>query len=409
MPFEIETERRATSTRTARAMAFYLPQYHSIPENDRWWGKGFTEWTNVSKARPMFRGHRQPTIPADLGFYDLRVPETRAAQADLARQHGIEGFCYWHYWFAGKRLLERPFQEVLKSGEPDFPFCLAWANESWTGVWNGEPDKILIKQTYPGQEDYVRHFEALLDAFCDERYIQVDGKPMFVVYMPDSLPEPERFTDTWNELAIKAGMKGFYFIGLVDCPWSRTPGFDGYTYHLPGTFLKTLPKRKLNQLIKTLRGRSIAKYLPAYSGSPPQVDYSSLMQNALSSIEFGLEHYPSVLPNWDSTPRHGLKGLVLTDSTPESFRVHLRQAIDIVQRREPDHRLIFVKSWNEWAEGNYLEPDSRFGSAFLEVIREELSSVRDTEKSIPFDQVGQAVTVDLAVEQKDLPADGLAY
>jgi hypothetical protein len=395
--------------RKVRTIAFYLPQFHPIPENDEWWSRGFTEWTNVARARPLFKGHSQPRVPTDLGFYDLRVPEARAAQADIARQHGVEGFCYWHYWFAGKRLLERPFQEVLESGEPNFPFCLAWANESWTGVWNGQPDKILIKQTYPGQEDYVRHFEALLDAFCDERYIQVDGRPMFVVYMPDSLPEPERFTDLWNELAIKAGLKGMYFVGIVDRPWSQTPGFDGYTYHLPGTFLKMLPKRKRNRLIKNLRGRSIGSYLPGHTGSPALVDYSVLMRNALGSIEFGPEHYPSVLPNWDSTPRHGVKGLVLTESTPESFRAHLRQAIDIVQTREPDHRLIFVKSWNEWAEGNYLEPDSRFGTAYLEVIREELSSVRDPATSMPFDQAGQAVTVDLAVEQKDLPADGLAY
>lgn len=382
---------------STRLIAFYLPQFHPIPENDQWWSKGFTEWTNVARARPLFKGHHQPNIPSDLGFYDLRVPEARTAQAMLARQHGIEGFCYWHYWFDGKRLLERPFQEVLESGEPDFPFCLAWANESWTGVWNGQPNRILLEQTYPGEDDYVRHFYSQLEAFCDRRYIQVDGKPLFVVYMPDKLPEPERFTDLWNELAVKAGLNGIYFIGLVDRPWSQTAGFNGYTYHLPGSFLKTLPKRKLNRLITKFRGRSLDVYLPGRSESPAQVDYSQLVRNALSSIEFGPAHYPSVLPNWDSTPRHDMKGLVLTESTPELFRAHLREAIDIVQSREPDHRLIFVKSWNEWAEGNYLEPDLRFGSAYLEVIREELSIVWDTEPTVRFDEVRQPVTVDLAV------------
>src|SRR5208283_1156501 len=167
----------------ARLIALYLPQYHPIPENDEWWGKGFTEWTNVVKAKPSFRGHRQPHIPADLGFYDLRVPETRIAQAELALEYGIGGFCYWHYWFGeGKKLLEKPFEEVLKSGEPDFPFCLAWANESWTGVWHGSPDKVLREQTYPGSNDDEAHFYYLLTAFRDSRYLKVDDRPIFYVY-----------------------------------------------------------------------------------------------------------------------------------------------------------------------------------------------------------------------------------
>lgn len=380
-----------------RLIAFYLPQFHPIPENDEWWAKGFTEWTNVARARPLFKGHLQPRVPAELGFYDLRVPETRAAQADLARQHGIEGFCYWHYWFAGKRLLERPFLEVLGSGEPDFPFCLAWANESWTGVWNGQPNKILLEQTYPGEDDYVRHFHALVEAFRDPRYIQVDGKPLFIIYTPESLPDPERFRESWNELAIKAGLKGMYFIGIVDRPWSQTLGLDGYTYHLPGTFVKALPKRQVQRMVRKLQGRSLNKYLPGYSKRPLLVSYSSLISDALSSIQFGPRHYPSVLPNWDSTPRHGAKGLVLLDSTPELFRVHLREAIDIVRPRERDHRLIFIKSWNEWAEGNYLEPDSCFGSGYLEVIREELARVREPKPTVRFEKLSHTTSVDLAI------------
>jgi hypothetical protein len=188
-----------------------------------------------------------------------------------------------------------------------------------------------------------------------------------------------------------------YFIGIVDSPWSETPGFDGYTYHLPGTFLKALPKRTRNRLIRTLRGRSIDSYLPGHSKLPLLVSYSDLIANALGPIQFGPQHYPSILPNWDSTPRHGMNGLVLLDGTPELFRAHLREAVDIVQSREPDHRLIFIKSWNEWAEGNYLEPDSRFGSDYLEVIREELSSLGDVETSIRFDNTNQPITVDLVV------------
>ena len=154
--------------RRARVIAFYLPQFHPIPENDEWWGPGFSEWRNVAKARPLFRGHYQPRIPGELGFYDLRVPETRWAQAELARTHGVEGFCYWHYWFAGRRILERPFNEVLRFKEPDFPFCLAWANQTWTGIWHGLRDKILIEQTYPGRQDYLAHFQALLAGILAE-------------------------------------------------------------------------------------------------------------------------------------------------------------------------------------------------------------------------------------------------
>jgi lipopolysaccharide biosynthesis protein len=174
-----------------RIIAFYLPQFHPIPENDAWWGTGFTEWTNTTKAKPLFPGHYQPHVPADLGFYDLRVPETREAQASMARSYGVEAFCYHHYWFAGKRLLERPLAEVLQSGRPAFPFCLCWANQTWSGVWHGAPDRILVEQTYPGEEDHRVHFSALLPAFTDKRYLLVDGKPLFVVYDPWEIPEPQ--------------------------------------------------------------------------------------------------------------------------------------------------------------------------------------------------------------------------
>src|SRR6476660_7941454 len=166
----------------ARLIAFYLPQFHPIPENDEWWGKGFTEWTNVANAKPMFRGHYQPHVPADLGFYDLRVPETREAQAALARNYGVEGFCYYHYWFAGRRVLERPFDEVLASGQPEFPLCLTGANATWTVVWHGAPTRVLIQQTYPGMDDYRRHFVGLLPALTDQRYLAVEGNPIFLLY-----------------------------------------------------------------------------------------------------------------------------------------------------------------------------------------------------------------------------------
>ncbi|MDG4648525.1 glycoside hydrolase family 99-like domain-containing protein [Roseibacterium sp. SDUM158017] len=193
--------------------AFYLPQYHPIPENDEWWGKGFTEWTNTAKARPLFRGHYQPRIPADLGCYDLRVPETRIAQAELARAYGIDGFCYYHYWFAGRRILERPLREVLESGEPDFPFMVCWANQTWSGIWHGEPDRVLIEQTYPGEDDHRRHFEALLPLFLDRRYATVEGRPIFVIYRPQEIPQARRVFALWREMAQAAGLPGLHLVG----------------------------------------------------------------------------------------------------------------------------------------------------------------------------------------------------
>ena len=197
----------------ARAIAFYLPQFHPFRENDTWWGKGFTEWTNVSRAKPKFDGHHQPHLPTDLGFYDLRLPESRKDQADLARQYGIEGFCYWHYWFNGKRLLERPFNEVLKSREPDFPFCLAWANETWSRRWLGEPKDILIEQTYSDEDD-LQHIRWLIGAFSDDRYIRINGKPVFLIYRPSDLPNPKKTTDLFRLECLKHGINEPFLIGV---------------------------------------------------------------------------------------------------------------------------------------------------------------------------------------------------
>lgn len=359
----------------ARIIALYLPQYHPIPENDAWWGKGFTEWTNVKKARPMFRGHYQPRIPADLGFYDLRVPETRAAQAEMARAHGIEGFCYWHYWFAGDRLLERPFQEVLESGEPDFPFCLAWANESWTGIWHGSPHRILKLQTYPGREDYESHFHSILKALCDDRYIKVGGKQLILIYRPQQLPDAHEFSDCWRELAVKTGLKGLYLVANINSEsWDpHLHGFDAVT--IPNiintsqvqhsNFLKRHYRTLLSRpRVKALYQRILKRPIHVYP-------YEEALQYFIIERNLGYPYHPSLIPNWDNTPRSGVEGFVLHNSTPELFRRQVQKAIQVSHRESPEHRLIFVKSWNEWAEGNYLEPDQRWGRKYLEVIRDE--------------------------------------
>ena len=346
---------------SARLIAFYLPQFHPIPENDEFWGQGFTEWTNVASARPLYRGHEQPKIPGGLGFYDLRLSETRVAQAELARRHGIEGFCYWHYWFAGRRVLQRPFEEVLSSGEPDFPFCLAWANESWTGIWHGVPNKVLIEQTYPGPEDHAAHFDSILPAITDPRYILVDGKPLILVYRPIDFPDARAFCAQWRELAKRSGLPGLHLVGFGFPDWDPTEwGFDGSVLHGP-RFSKNIFAFGRNQLRALIGRPRIYSYRKHLSYCFPQHLASPL-------------DYPVALPNWDNTPRSGRRGVVFEGSTPELFRQHLREAIDRVADRPEDHRIVFVKSWNEWAEGNFLEPDQKWGQAFLKVVYDEVST-----------------------------------
>ncbi len=348
----------------ARLIANYLPQYHPIPENDRWWGKGFTEWTNTAKARPLFRGHQKPDIPADLGYYDLRLPEAREAQASLAQAYGIEGFCYWHYWFgAGKRLLEAPFNDVVSSGSPHFPFCLAWANQTWSGIWHGCPNRVLIEQTYPGLQDVKNHFYELLPAFLDKRYIKINGKNVFCIYRPEELDEPQRFAETWRSLAASEGAPDFFFIAITDSPWER-PGpagvYDGYTSNPP---LGTLTLRGMRQ-----KPHSLADCRP----TPAVYDYQDYANNAFHLERYNADFYPCVIPGWDNTPRTGENGVVLHNSTPLFYAQHLRDALDIVDGRSLDESVVFVKSWNEWAESNYLEPDLRHGHAYLAATLREI-------------------------------------
>lgn len=355
-------------SRAARPIALYLPQYHPIPENDEWWGKGFTEWTNVAKAKPMFRGHYQPHIPADLGFYDLRVPETRAAQAEMAQEYGIEAFCYYHYWFAGKRILERPFNEVLQSGQPDFPFCLCWANHSWTGVWAGCPGKTLIAQTYPGFDDHRAHFDTLLPAFSDRRYVTIDGKPLFLVYDPMSIPDIRELTDFWRELALASGLKGLHLVGMSwETGWKPAEyGFDAST----PKDLRPPVRDELFSKYRTLQW--LNNKLQNVMGKPTVYQYKKLLPSWIDTAAGDIDYYPCLTPNWDNTPRGGAAGLVFHESTPELFRIPLKHALQSVRHKPEEHRVVFLKSWNEWAEGNHLEPDLKFGRGYLEIVRDEV-------------------------------------
>ena len=359
--------------RTARAIALYLPQFHPIPENDEWWGTGFTEWTNTAKGKPLFRGHYQPHIPADLGFYDLRVPETREAQAAMARQYGIEGFCYYHYWFGGRRILERPFKEVLNSGAPDFPFCLCWANQTWTGIWYGSPDRVLIEQTYPGRHDHEAHFQALLPAFTDPRYIRVEGKPIFLVWRPRELPNSTEVLSLWRTLAVKAGLDGLYICGMDGTAWDPvTDGFDA-KIHVPSVVAREWVSRR--HPIRWLREK-----IGIWRGLPTVQHYRVFVERN-KPVPAAETTYPCLIHAWDNTPRSGANGLVLDGATPELFRPMVHEAIKVLADRPPERRLLFLKSWNEWAEGNHLEPDLKFGTRFLQVIGEALETKSEEERS----------------------------
>lgn len=355
-----------------RLIAFYLPQFHPIPENDVWWGKGFTEWTNVGKAKPLFWGHYQPHVPADLGYYDLRVPETRKAQADMARKYGIEGFMYWHYWFGnGRRLLERPFNEVLASGSPDFPFALAWANESWKGLAHGLKDRqILIEQKYPGDQDYIEHFYEVLPAFKDKRYIRFKGKPIFLVYKPHQLPDATHFIRLWQQLAVDNGLEGIYFIAHHQS--TRDHNYKSESSSLQEMLAMGFDAVNFVRLTKYLEQRSWAsKILSKVSRYifriPLAIPYKYAMKYFSDDIDSKETVIPSIVPNWDHSPRSGRDALVYTNSTPDFFRQH----IDCVMQkiRNKDNKLVMIKSWNEWAEGNYMEPDLKWGLEYLKVLK----------------------------------------
>ena len=369
-----------------RPLAFYLPQFHPIPENDNWWGKGFTEWTNVAKAKPLFNNHWQPRLPSDLGFYDLRVPEVREAQASLAKEHGIQGFCYWHYWFAGKRIIERPFNEVVKSGKPDFPFCVAWANQTWSGTWHGlSNNEILIEQTYPGNEDYINHFYTLLDAFRDKRYIEVNGKKLVFVFRPMEIPDPLKFTALWRELAIKEGLKGLHFVGMY-MPFDWQPQEYGFDASVPGFFARDNYKIKLTVKEDSLLNKLKHKLRLKDNGNISDLATIPLIASYKKYVDrypeqpLAPNQYPWVMTDWDNTPRAGTEGWLFEGSSPDLFSRLCLRAFETTENKPPDEKIVVLRSWNEWAEGNYLEPDQKFGNAYLEALKESLLIYQNTGK-----------------------------
>ncbi|HJQ85268.1 MAG TPA: glycoside hydrolase family 99-like domain-containing protein [Candidatus Binatia bacterium] len=348
-----------------RAICFYLPQYHPIPENDAWWGAGFTEWTNVAKAVPNFDGHYQPRVPSELGFYDLRLPEVQAKQAALARAHGIHGFCYYHYWFGGRRVLERPLEQLLAHPEIDFPFCVCWANENWTRAWDGREDDVLLAQNHSPEDDEA-FLRALLPALRDPRYIRVGGKPLLAVYRVDLFPDMRATAARWRRIAREAGFPDLHlcavqFYGITDPrPW----GFDAAIEFPPHQFIG--PENRPDAIPAFTN--------PRFAGGV--VDYQKIASQALRREVPDYPLYRGVMPSWDNTARRQDTPHIIVNSSPLDYQYWLRRVAEQTRRvRPPDEQLVFINAWNEWGEGCYLEPDARYGRAYLEATRSALQGM----------------------------------
>lgn len=349
-----------------RLIAFYLPQFYPTKENDEWWQPGFTEWTNVGRAKPLFPGHYQPRVPADLGYYDLRVPETREKQAALAREAGIEGFCYWHYWFGGRRLLDQVFREVVESGKPDFPFCLCWANHSWLKkLWDStKPNTLLVEQTYPGEQDYIDHFNAMLPAFKDPRYMKVDGKLIFGLFAALDIPDMLLFKNTWNRLAKENGLKGFYFFGL--CYGME----NGEKVIAKGFDAACVDYMQKQNIIKSPVTDFLWHIIRKFTVFPKYVTYNRYTRDMLKHFQAKDKIIPCIGPNFDHSPRSRNRGVILFGSTPKKWKVFCKSIFAKVGIRPHEENLVVIKSWNEWGEGNYLEPDLRYGKQYIQATRE---------------------------------------
>lgn len=368
-----------------RAIAFYLPQFHPIPENDRWWGEGFTEWHNVASSRPRFPSHYQPHMPGRLGFYDLRLAETRSAQTALARKFGISAFCYYDYWFNGRRLLHRPLDEVVRSGEPDFPFCLCWANENWTRRWDGRDEKILMHQDYASYQP-ERHIEYLTTSFTDPRYLRVEGHPLWLIYNPDAIPALPAIISRWRRAAAANGLPGLHLCAVrsvhnsLTVPQMIADGFDSVVNFVPHPTYRGrrqawnriigLPARIHNRLVR----RSILNGRWPLAPVTNVFDYRRLMANAIASCGSSETVHPCVMPSWDNSPRKRVDADVYQNLDPDRYGRWLQAAAISRAAAPKDQRLVFINAWNEWAEGCHLEPDQRFGTAFLEATLQALKT-----------------------------------
>ena len=372
-----------------KTIAFYLPQFHTIPENDEWWGKGFTEWVNVKNAKPLFEEHDQPRIPLNKNYYDLSDVEVMRKQTEMARKYGIDGFCFYHYWFDGHLLLERPVENYLKAVDIDFPFCICWPNESWTNAWVSGQNKVLIGQKYGDRENWKQHFNYLLQFFKDKRYIFKDGKPVFMVYRPELIDCRKEMFEYWEELAKKEGFEGLTYMfqrpdALINNPNLDLSMFDYCVEYQPYTaFL--LNSRKKHATLKKIKN-NFATFLEKKMGisaasingkrkGPIIYDYDEMWESVLNEAPLTNHSIPCAFINWDNTPRRKENGSLFQGMTPEKFKNYFIKLINKT-KTVYNEDMIFIFAWNEWAEGGYLEPDEKFGYQYLEAVRDALENTK---------------------------------
>lgn len=369
-----------------KIIAFYLPQFHNIPENDEWWGDGFTEWVNVKKAKPIFEGHDQPRVPLNQNYYNLLNDDVKIWQAELAKKYGIYGFCYYHYWFDGKLLLEKPMEQMLTNKNIDIPFCVCWANEPWTRAWVGEK-KTLIPQRYGSKKEWKEHFDYLLPFFKDQRYILENGKPLVVIYRPEIIDVLNDMLDYWNKLAVEAGFAGLTYAyqsaGMDELPKEKRNDsrFD-YDIEFQPAYAFTQLNQNTLPLLRKIK-RCVSRFIEKRTGitlrfigsgkvaALNRVDYDKAWQTILKTTPESKINVPGAFVDWDNTPRHGERGRVYLGKTPEKFKKYLSEQIR--RAKSVYHKdMIFMYAWNEWAEGGYLEPDEKNGYAYLEAIKKAL-------------------------------------
>ncbi|TCP69308.1 glycosyltransferase WbsX family protein [Baia soyae] len=366
-----------SSTEEPKVIALYLPQFHRVIENDKWWGEGFTEWTNTRKATPLFPGHYQPREPLHDFYYDLTDPDARKWQADIAKEHGVFGFCYYHYWFKGKMLLETPLNEVLRLGEPDFPFCLSWANETWSRRWNGADQDILMAQEYGDEEDWKEHFDYLVQAFKDPRYICIDQKPLFTIYRAGDIPRYREMLSYWTDLAKQHGFEGIYFVETVSGrpPFKELDGFDA-TFEFEPTYTLAWDRANRSEIVRQVPSdQNPNKSFRLY-------DYDGMWERILKRNPDRGEKKTilGAFVDWDNSARVGERASAFTisDSTPEKFGNHMAEQLERAeQMRSP---FVFVNAWNEWAEGTYLEPDKKHGLRYLEELKRAVEQASGKKK-----------------------------
>lgn len=348
------------ATKDVRLIAFFLTQFHPTDENDRWWGKGFTEWTNVTKAGPLFAGHYQPHLPTDLGFYDLRLKETRLDQIKLAKEYGVDGFCYHYYWFSGERILNKPLDAMLADPEHDMPFCLCWANENWTRRWDAADHEVLMAQRYLPEDD-LNFIKDLIPFFNDSRYIHVDGAPYLIVYRPQHLPDARKTLKVWREYCQSIGIPRIYVVAALTHGNEdyEQYGFDGGVEFPP----HNLRSANVNPQIEF--------YAPFYGNV---MEYHAIAESYLNRTYPQSNVFPSVFPAWDNTARTHARALVVLNGTPQNYEYWLAATLRNTRSKFPgQERLVFVNAWNEWAEGTHLEPDQWLGFAYLHATYEAVS------------------------------------